>query len=104
MDPMAGRKDASGTSRRSFDWSGEASPLQAIAAWLTGNFAIYEEPAMLKAIRKDIRITLPDGDIAEFLFQIIGEEGWDAERCLELLAQKSRDASRVQRHESGPAS
>ena len=104
MDPLAAGEDTLGTSRRSFDWSGKASPVQALAAWLTGNFAIYDEPAMLEAIRKDARITLSDGDIAEFLFQIVGEEGWNAERCLEVLAQKSRDGSRVQRPERGPSS
>jgi hypothetical protein len=68
-----------------------ASPLEAAAAWLRGNFAIYDEPAMVEAIRRDYRITLIDADIVEFFFGVMGESGWDPQLCLDTLAKRSEE-------------
>ncbi len=59
-------------------------PLEAVQAWLDGDFGIDEEPALCAAIRKDFRITLSDDDIADVIFEAMGDE-CDAATCLERL-------------------
>jgi hypothetical protein len=65
------------------------SPLEAARAWLTGEFGIYDEPAMIEAIRKDTRIKLSDAEIASFFFEALVDEAWDPQRCLDELANKA---------------
>ena len=60
-------------------------PLEAVQAWLDGDFGMNEESALCYAIRKDARITLSDDDICEVIFEAM-DDGWDATACLERLA------------------
>ena len=60
-------------------------PLEAVQAWLNGDFGMDEEPALCDAIRKDSRITLSDDDISEIIFGAMDDDG-DAAACLERLA------------------
>jgi hypothetical protein len=60
------------------------TPIEAAKAWLNGEFGIYDEPAIIAAIRKDLRIKLSDDEIMEFLFKAL-EKDWDAQRCLDEL-------------------
>ena len=61
------------------------TPIQAVEAWLTGNFGLGDEPALLQAIRKDPRVVLDDemmiGAIAAAM-----DEGMTPEECLDVLA------------------
>lgn len=61
------------------------SPLEAVQSWMDGDFGIGDEPALYFAIRKDARVTLSDGDIAEAVFEAM-DEGLTAQACLERLA------------------
>lgn len=65
------------------------TPVEAARAWLCGEFSIFDEPALLAAIRKDERIKLSDARIAEFFFKALGEENRDPQRCLEELERLS---------------
>ena len=62
--------------------------MEAARAWLDGEFGIYDEPAMIEAIRKDKRIKLSDNEIANFFFKALGEDDWDAQRCLDELVNR----------------
>ena len=63
-------------------------PLEAIQAWLDGDFGMDEEPALCAAIRTDSRITLSDDDISEVIFNAMDDE-CDAATCLERLAAQA---------------
>jgi len=60
-------------------------PIDAVKAWLEGDFGIDDEPAMISAIRKDPRISLSDDAIIDALSEAM-DEGLSAEACLERLA------------------
>lgn len=61
------------------------TPIDAVRAWLDGDFGIGDEPAMLAAIRRDTRVTGSDDDITDAVFDAM-DEGLDAAACLERLA------------------
>jgi len=61
------------------------SPVDAVQAWLEGDFGIGDEAAMIAAIRKDPRITVSDDEIVDTIFDAMDEE-LDARTCLERLA------------------
>jgi hypothetical protein len=65
------------------------TPVEAARAWLSGEFGILDEPAMIEAIRKDERIKLPDAKIAEFFFKALDKEERDPQRCLDELGKLS---------------
>jgi hypothetical protein len=60
------------------------SPIDAVKAWLDGDFGIDDEPAMISAIRKDPRISLSDDEIIDAVCDGM-DEGLDAAVCLERL-------------------
>ena len=60
------------------------SPIEAVQAWLDGDFGIGDEPAMIAAIRMDTRIVMSDDDIVDAIFNAM-DEGFDASTCLEQL-------------------
>jgi len=60
------------------------TPIDAVKAWLDGDFGIDDEPAMISAIRKDPRISLSDDHIIETICDGM-DEGLDAPACLERL-------------------
>jgi hypothetical protein len=60
------------------------SPLDAIRAWLDGDFCIGDEPAMISAIRKDSRIKLSGEAIEDAILDATDEE-LDAEACFKRL-------------------
>ncbi len=64
----------------------QLSPLEAVQAWLDGDFGMDEEPALIFAIRKDPRVTLSDEEIEEIVLDAMAED-CDAETCLELIAE-----------------
>jgi hypothetical protein len=64
------------------------SPIEAARAWLSGEFGIYDEPAMIEAIRKDQRIKLSDAEITDFFFKALVKEDRDPQRCLDELANR----------------
>ena len=61
------------------------APIDAVQAWLEGDFGIGDEAAMIAAIRKDARVTLSDDAIEDVICDAM-DEGLDAEACLERLA------------------
>ena len=61
------------------------SPIEAVQAWLAGDFGMGDEPAMIEAIRKDTRVKLADDQIVDVVIEAIDEE-LDAADCLERLA------------------
>ncbi|HTV41764.1 MAG TPA: hypothetical protein VMF08_14375 [Candidatus Sulfotelmatobacter sp.] len=61
------------------------SPIDAVRAWLDGDFGIGDEPALISAIRKDSRIKISDEAIEDAVIDAMDEE-LDAEACLERLA------------------
>jgi hypothetical protein len=61
------------------------APIDAVRAWLDGNFGIGDEPALLEAIRRDTRVTGSDDDITDTICDAM-DEGLDAQACLERLA------------------
>ena len=63
------------------------SPVQAVKAWLDGDFGFDEEAALIYAIRKDSRITRSDDEIIDFMTDALMEENADAQKCLDLLAK-----------------
>jgi hypothetical protein len=66
----------------------QLTPIEAAKAWLSGDFGIYDEPAMIEAIRKDPRIKGSDQEITEFFFRALAEEACDPQRCLDELASR----------------
>ena len=61
------------------------APLEAVRAWLDGDFGIGDEPALISAIRKDRRISLSDDDLEDAILEAM-DGGLDAPVCLERLA------------------
>ena len=43
------------------------SPMEAIQAWLDGDYGLGDWPAMVSAIRKDSRISISDTAIVDFM-------------------------------------
>lgn len=71
--------------RKRFERLRRLSPLDAVQAWLDGDFGMGDEDAMIAAIRKDPRITASDDQIIDTIIDAMGEEA-DAATCLEWLA------------------
>ena len=63
----------------------QLSPIEAVQAWLDGDFCLDEESALCTAIRKDTRITLSDDEFFD-AFVLAIEDECDAQQCLERLA------------------
>lgn len=61
------------------------SPLEAIQAWIDGDFGIDEESALCEAIRQDPRIKLSDEEISDVIFDAMLDDSNPAV-CLERLA------------------
>lgn len=68
-----------------FDRLQALSPIDAVQAWLNGDFGMGDEPAMIAAIRSDPRVSLSDDDIINIVCDAM-DEGLDATACLERLA------------------
>lgn len=64
------------------------SPIEAVKAWLDGDFGFGEEAALIEAVRKDSRITRTDDEIIDFMADALMEEKADAQKCLDLLASR----------------
>jgi len=61
------------------------SPIDAVRAWLDGEFGIGDESAMIEAIRKDSRVSLSDDGIIDAILDAM-DDGLDAPACMERLA------------------
>jgi hypothetical protein len=62
------------------------APVDAVHAWLNGDFGMGDETALISAIRKDLRISLSDDDITYAIMDAM-DNGLDAPACLERLAK-----------------
>ncbi len=71
--------------KKQFEKLSALSPVDAVRAWLDGDFGIGDEPALISAIRKDSRIKISDDAIEDAVLDAMDEE-LDAEACLERLA------------------
>lgn len=60
------------------------SPIEAVRAWLEGDFGIGDEPALISAIRKDSRIKISDDAIEDAIMEAMDEE-LEAEACFQRL-------------------
>jgi hypothetical protein len=69
---------------KSFEELSALSPLDAVRAWLDGDFCIGDEPAMISAIRKDSRIKISAAEIEDAILDAMDEE-LDAEACFKRL-------------------
>jgi hypothetical protein len=69
------------------------APIEAVKAWLDGDFGIDDEPAMISAIRKDPRISLSDDGIIDAVCEAM-DEGLDAQACLEHFNKRCSRISR----------
>ena len=68
-----------------FDKLRALTPVDAVRAWLDGDFGMGDEPAMIAAIRRDTRVSLSDDDITDAVCDAM-DAGLDAPACLERLA------------------
>jgi hypothetical protein len=59
-------------------------PVDAVRAWLDGDFGMGDEPALISAIRKEPCIKISDAAIEDAVLDAM-DEGLDAEACLERL-------------------
>ena len=71
--------------RERFDRLRALAPIDAVRAWLDGDFGIGDEPALLVAIRRDTRVAGSDDDITDAICDAM-DDGVDAAACLERLA------------------
>ena len=70
--------------RERFDRLSGLAPVDAVKAWLDGDFGLSDEPALISAIRKDRRIALSDDEIEEVILDAM-DEGLDSAVCLARL-------------------
>ncbi|HEX4122208.1 MAG TPA: hypothetical protein VH619_16445 [Verrucomicrobiae bacterium] len=66
--------------KKRFEKLSALSPVDAVRAWLDGDFGIGDESALISAIRKDSRITISDEAIEDAIMDAMDEE-LDAEVC-----------------------
>ena len=71
--------------RQRFERLRALAPLDAVRAWLDGDFGVGDEPALLAAIRRDSRVSGSDDDITDTICDAM-DDGVDAAACLERLA------------------
>jgi len=71
--------------KKRFETLSTLAPVDAVRAWLDGDFGIGDEPALISAIRKDSRISLSDDAITDAIMDAM-DDGLDAPACLERLA------------------
>ena len=69
---------------KSFEELSALSPLDAVRAWLDGEFCIGDEPAMVSAIRRDLRIKISAEEIEDAILDAMDEE-LAAEACFKRL-------------------
>ena len=49
------------------------APIDAVQAWLDGDFGIGDEPAMIAAIRMDTRVVMSDDGIVDVICNAMNE-------------------------------
>ena len=62
--------------------------MDAVQAWLNGEFGIDEEPALIEAIRRDPRVIGSDDEIIDTFCAAL-DEGWDAQQTFERLTRST---------------
>jgi hypothetical protein len=62
--------------------------MDAVQAWLNGEFGIDEEPALIEAIRRDPRVTGSDDEIIDTFCAALDED-WDAQQTFERLTRSA---------------
>ena len=70
--------------KKRFETLSALSPVDAVRAWLDGDFGMGDEPALISAIRKDARIKISDDEIEDAIMDAM-DDGTDAEACLKRL-------------------
>ena len=75
--------------RERFEALRALSPIDAVRAWLDGDFGFGDEPALIEAIRRDKRVTLSASDIMDAICDAMDQD-LDAESCLARLVELSR--------------
>ena len=71
--------------KKRFEKLSALTPIDAVRAWLDGDFGIGDEPALISAIRKDSRVKASDNAIEDAILDAM-DESLDAEACLARLA------------------
>ena len=66
----------------------KVAPIDAVQAWLNGEFGIDEEPALIEAIRRDPRVTGSDDEIIDTFCAAL-DEGWEAQQTFERLTRSA---------------
>ena len=66
------------------------APMEAIQAWLDGDFGFGDEPALIEAIRKDPQVRLSDAEIMDAMCDAM-DEGLSAQACLKRLSGVRRN-------------
>ena len=70
-----------------FDALRKLSPIQAVQAWLDGDFGMDEEPALIEAIRKNPNVLWDDDEIFDIFVEAMEEE-LSAEQTFERLIRR----------------
>ncbi|MDD5034505.1 MAG: hypothetical protein PHE55_07070 [Methylococcaceae bacterium] len=71
--------------KKRFETLSALAPVDAVRAWLDGDFGMDDDLALISAIRKDSRISLSDDEITDAIMNAM-DDGLDAQACLERLA------------------
>jgi hypothetical protein len=70
--------------KQRFEKLSKLTPVDAVSAWLDGDFGMGDETALISALRQDKRITISDDEIEDIIMDAMDEE-LDAESCLQRL-------------------
>lgn len=63
----------------------QLAPLDAVRAWLTGDWGPGDEPALCAAIRRDPEIALTDDEIVSVFFEVLSEDDFRADKAEAVL-------------------
>ena len=74
--------------KKRFETLSALAPVEAVRVWLDGDFGIGDESVLIRAIRKDRRVSLSDDDLIDVICTAM-DDGLDASACLERLCLTS---------------
>lgn len=63
----------------------QLSPLDAVRAWLTGDWGPDDEPALCAAIRRDPGVDLDDDEIVSVFSQVLSPDDYRADKAEAVL-------------------
>ncbi len=79
----------SAVNQERFDRLRKLNPLQAVQAWINGDFGMDEEPALIEAFRKNPLIRWSDDEICDIMMAAMDEE-LTASQAFERLTRATR--------------